>query len=86
MMRGPLVYCLEAVDNPGADLSGLVLPRESDLSAEHRVELLGGVTVLQGKALADGQRPITLTAVPYYAWQNRGVHEMIVWILDAPKP
>jgi DUF1680 family protein len=44
------------------------------------------VTVLQGKALADGQRPITLTAVPYYAWQNRGKHEMLVWILEKSNP
>jgi hypothetical protein len=86
LMRGPIVYCLEAVDHPGVDLSGLALPRETDLRAEHRAGLLGGVTVLQGRALADGQRPITLTAVPYYAWQNRGIHEMIVWIRHTPNP
>jgi len=84
LMRGPIVYCLEAVDHPGVDLSRLVLPRESDLSAEHRAELLGGVTVLQGKALADGQRPITLTAVPYYAWANREQGAMTVWSDEAP--
>ena len=86
LMRGPIVYCLESVDHPGVDLSRLALPRGSDLSAEHRAELLGGVTAVQGKAFADGQRPITLTAVPYYAWQNRGIHGMIVWVLDAPSP
>jgi DUF1680 family protein len=84
LMRGPIVYCLEAVDHPGVDLSGLVLPRESDLRAEHRAELLGGMTVLQGKALADGQRPITLTAVPYYAWANREQGAMTVWSDEAP--
>jgi hypothetical protein len=86
LMRGPIVYCLEAVDHPGVDFSRLVLPRESELRAEHRTGLLGGVTVLQGQALAGGQRPTTLTAVPYYAWQNRGIHEMMVWIPQTPNP
>jgi hypothetical protein len=84
LMRGPIVYCLEAVDHPGVDLSRLVLPRETDLRAEHRAGLLGGVTVLQGNALADGQRPITLTAVPCYAWANRERGAMTVWVGEAP--
>ena len=50
------------------------------LQAEHRANLLGGVTVLQGKALDGDQRPINLTAVPYYAWQNRDKGAMTVWI------
>jgi hypothetical protein len=64
----------------------LALPRESDLRAEHRDGLLGGVTILEGKALADGQRPTTLTAVPYYAWQNREKGAMTVWITQPAKP
>ncbi|MCX5677302.1 MAG: glycoside hydrolase family 127 protein [Planctomycetota bacterium] len=84
LMCGPIVYCLEAVDQAGADLFRLVLPREADLRAEHRAGLLGGVTVLQGNALADGQRPVTLTAVPYYAWANREKGAMTVWVGEAP--
>jgi len=84
LVRGPIVYCLEAVDQPGVDLFRLVLPREAALRAEHRAGLLGGVTVLQGSALADGQRPVTLTAVPYYAWANREKGAMTVWIDEAP--
>jgi len=85
LMRGPIVYCLEAVDQPpGVDLSRLVLPRETALRAEHRAELLGGVTVVQGNALADAERPITLTAVPYYAWANREKSPMTVWIDETP--
>ena len=82
-MRGPIVYCLEAVDQPGVDLFRLALPREADLRAEHRAGLLGGVTVLQGNALADAERPVTLTAVPYYAWANREEGAMTVWV-DEP--
>ena len=84
LMRGPIVYCLEAVDQPGVDLFRLVLPQDTDLRAEHRAGLLGGVTVLQGKALADAERPVTLTAVPYYAWANREKGAMTMWVDEAP--
>ena len=86
LMRGPLVYCLEAVDHPGADLTRLVLPKTAELRAEPRADLLGGVTVLTGQALADGTREIPLTAVPYYAWANRDKGAMNVWIQQAAKP
>ena len=26
------------------------------------------------------QEPVTLTAVPYYTWGNRGLNQMLVWI------
>ncbi|MGB2755376.1 MAG: hypothetical protein WBD75_05910 [Phycisphaerae bacterium] len=93
LMRGPILYCLEAVDNPGVDVFRMALPRETVLRAEHRAELLvatgdstgrGGVTVLQGQALADAERPVTLTAVPYYAWANREKGPMTVWLDEAP--
>jgi len=84
LMRGPIVYCLEAADHPDVDVRGLALSRKADLRAEHRADLLGGVTVLQGNALPGGQRPVTLTAVPYYAWANRKTGAMTVWLDEAP--
>jgi DUF1680 family protein len=84
LMRGPIVYCLESVDQPGVDLFSVALPRETDLRAEHRAGLLGGVTVLQGSALADAGRPVTLTAVPYHAWANREKGAMTAWVREAP--
>ncbi len=86
LMRGPLVYCIEAADYPGVDLSKLVLPSKPSFRAEHQPKLLGGVTVLQGEALADGQRPIKATAIPYYSWANREKGAMTVWIPQAIKP
>jgi len=86
LMRGPLVYCLEAADFSGVDLSRLVLPSKPSFHAEHQPQLLGGMTVLQGEALADGQRPIKATAIPYYAWANREKGAMTVWIQAAAKP
>jgi DUF1680 family protein len=86
LMRGPIVYCLEAVDNPGVDFGRVFLPRASDLRAEHRGALLGGVTVLEGNGTDDKQNHIALTAVPYYAWQNRAQGAMNVWIQQVAKP
>jgi len=86
--RGPVVYCAEAVDN-GGHVFNLVLPDDARLAARHRPELLGGVTVLTGRALAfhageDGRSVVTreqdFMAVPYYAWAHRGEGEMAVWL------
>ena len=57
LMRGPIVYCLEAVDHPELDVARLVLSKRAELRAEHRRDLLSGVTVLRGQALANGQQP-----------------------------
>ena len=50
LMRGPVLYCVEQVDNPGVELRDIVLPVESDFSPEHRPDLLGGVTILRTQA------------------------------------
>ncbi|MBN2131056.1 MAG: glycoside hydrolase family 127 protein [Sedimentisphaerales bacterium] len=84
LMRGPIVYCLETVDHPDADVLSVTLPPEAELRAEHRAGLLGGVTALHGKGLDARHRPVTLTAVPYYAWTNREKGAMTVWIKEAP--
>ncbi len=51
LMRGPIVYCLESSDNDG-HVWNLSIPREARLSAEYNPDLLGGVTVIKGEALA----------------------------------
>jgi DUF1680 family protein len=50
LQRGPLVYCLEGVDNAGA-LDDLALPRSATLEARLEPDLLGGVVTIQGDAL-----------------------------------
>jgi DUF1680 family protein len=86
--RGPVVYCAEAVDN-GGRVFNLVLPDDARLEARHRPDLLGGVTVVAGRALAlhaseNGRSVVTreqdFVAVPYYAWAHRGEGEMAVWL------
>jgi len=89
--RGPIVYCVEAVDNQG-HVHDLVLPADSPLTAEHRPDLLGGVTVLRGPAQVvrqdeNGTRRMTeceLVAVPYYAWGHRAPGAMAVWLAARP--
>ena len=72
--RGPLVYCLEAVDNDGKAL-GRTLPDSATFAVEWRPDLLHGVNVVY----ASGDNA-ALTFVPYYAWAHRGVGEMAVWL------
>lgn len=94
-MRGPLVYCFEEVDN-GNDLQTLRIPRESKVMAlPYSKSLLKGIAPLQidgirlksRDELYSEQPPeeerVVLTAIPYYAWGNRGLNQMRVWMPEA---
>ena len=100
LQRGPVLYCLEGMDNGGHVLN-LALAPEALLEAEERPDLLGGVTVIRSVALARGAgepdqrlyrpRPepafwkaVKLVAVPYFAWDNREPGEMTLWIPENP--
>jgi uncharacterized protein len=93
--RGPLVYAVEQVDQAGAQVDGLCLDPAGRAETEHQPDLLGGVTVvrLPGRSSppddpardpADPTVPagglVTITAVPYFAWANRGAGPMRVWL------
>jgi len=81
---------------PGVRISEVFLPAQIKLTPHHEGELLGGVTVLEGEAvrIPEGDwtgllyrtllRPtpekIRLRLIPYYAWANRGVSYMTVWL------
>ncbi len=53
VMRGPIVYCLESVDLPGnTDVMDVLLPSNIELKARFDKNLLGGVTVLEGKGIS----------------------------------
>jgi len=88
IQRGPLVYAAEWTDNPNGKVRNLMLPDSSRLVARFNSSLLKGVTVVEGRAIAltyDAKgnvvkTPQAFTAIPYYAWANRGRGEMIVWI------
>lgn len=72
LMRGPLLYCLEQVDNPeGTD----VILDDKPLSLE-KMDLFGEKTVIKG--LTKDNK--AFTAVPYFIWCNRGKGTMHVWV------
>jgi DUF1680 family protein len=97
--RGPLVYTVEQIDQPaGLVVDDLRVDPTGQTRAEHRPDLLGGVTVvsLHGRSAAhssdewpypaaDGRaapagQTVEITAVPYFAWANRGIGPMRVWL------
>lgn len=92
--RGPVVYCLEEVDN-GGDLAALRLPSTPHFTPVFKRRLLGGVTVIAGRArkpvaaaqsgelyshLPTRTKPTSFIAIPYFVWGNRGTGEMLVWL------
>src|SRR5262249_29945186 len=84
LMRGPIVCCLESLDN-GGRVRDVFLPEGASITPERRPELLGGVPVLRAAAERlplGGRRPAEaeIVAIPYYANSNRSPAEMIVWV------
>jgi DUF1680 family protein len=53
VMRGPLLYCLESADLPDdVNVMDVRLPREINLQPRYDGQLLGGLVVLEGPAVA----------------------------------
>lgn len=93
IVRGPLVYCAEEVDN-GQLLQDFRLNPALGASVEPS-ELFGGIRTIrvQGtRSTLDEDAPLymplyqdkrhsdELTLIPYYLWNNRGEGEMTVWL------
>jgi DUF1680 family protein len=83
IQRGPVVYALEGVDNGGKVLD-VSVPLDATFTPVFKSDLLGGVTSLSttvAVTAADGTKTNrSITAIPYFAWANRGRGEMAVWI------
>ncbi|PWL50668.1 MAG: hypothetical protein DBY36_06145 [Clostridiales bacterium] len=91
VMRGPVVYCMEGVDN-GANLRAVRLAADPGFAEEYD-ETFG--TVLYARAFraaaADenalyGETParreaFTARLIPYHTFANRGETEMLVWMM-----
>ena len=93
--RGPVVYCIESPDLPkNTDILDVYLPADVKLKVHNRPDFLGGVTTLSGKVLLHTSnsehlyctmdkpdwKEVKTQFVPYFAWSNRGVSEMTVWM------
>ncbi|MCP3739440.1 glycoside hydrolase family 127 protein [Rossellomorea sp. BNER] len=96
LQRGPVVYCLEEVDN-GTNLSNIRLPQDAKLHGTFEENLLEGIYIITAQAeqvdetewneelykpIERKTKPIPLKAIPYYSWCNRKPGEMIVWIAE----
>ena len=97
--RGPLVYCLETVDqDQGVDLRDITVDPSQPLKEVDEPQAAGGWVRIEatgnGRSVDEPERlygqyraaapgggaPVTLRAVPYFSWANRGVNRMRVWI------
>ncbi|MEW2922780.1 glycoside hydrolase family 127 protein [Muricauda sp. ANG21] len=67
---GPIVYAVEEIDNKGG-FDNIKLTPNDQFNVEMQPDLLGGVSTIAND---------NLTAIPYYAWSNRGVGKMKVWL------
>jgi DUF1680 family protein len=86
--RGPLVYCVEGADNNGKAWN-IILPENTSFAFTELKVLDEPVVALQASVPVvivnpDGisikTETKTITAIPYYAWANRGKNEMQVWL------
>lgn len=95
LQRGPLVYCVEEVDN-GPELGALRLTKTGALHTRFDPELGGGAVRIEAagerlQPVSDAlyspaephHEPTTIRAVPYAYWANRGEGEMRVWLREA---
>jgi uncharacterized protein len=99
--RGPIVYCMEQLDQPLAAADPQSFPRymaqlSGATTAHFEPGLLSGVVVLEhpgawlpaeptalyqaSSAAREEVHPTTLRFIPYYAWSNRELSAMQVWV------
>lgn len=88
LQRGPLMYCFEHPDNDGM-VNNIYIPDNIQFSNNFENNLLGGIMKLEAdaptiKISEDGLTVKTenkrIAAIPYFAWANRGVGQMQVWM------
>jgi hypothetical protein len=93
LQRGPIIFCAEGIDNNGR-VSNFVLPDKAVFNTEFKQDLLNGVITIKssvpGISIDKGGQSVqtvmkSFTAIPYYAWANRGKGEMIVWFPEKIK-
>jgi hypothetical protein len=82
--RGPIVYCLEGIDQADTTVFNKFIPDQTPMTANYEQTLLGGVVSLTGQAQEvqpDGSvKEVPFKAIPYATWNNRGAGQMAVWI------
>ncbi len=76
VQRGPLVYCVEQVDNKGIDLDEATFGQNPVFSLIEGTGKLNGMILLR----TESQQGNKLIFAPYFTWENRESGKMKVWI------
>jgi DUF1680 family protein len=86
--RGPIVFCLEGIDQADGKVFNKYILNASKISASYDAHLLNGVITLSGDAKElqqDGSiKDVKFRAIPYSTWNNRGPQQMEIWIANTP--
>jgi DUF1680 family protein len=75
LSRGPLIYCLESIDNPNAKIPNALINLSNPITVKPS-SILGGIWIMEAQDYQ--HRP--LIAIPYYCWANREPSSMQIWI------
>lgn len=100
--RGPLIYCLEQADNSAPLMQTAIPADATLKASPFAPELLGGIVPLKGEGIvatepdwgeervlyraAQPPQKVSVTAIPYYAWDHRTPGAMRVWMPTTPPP
>lgn len=94
LMRGPLVYCMEGVDN-AANLNAVLVPQRILDAQTAAIPELGGAIAIDLPVLRElssewnnmlysdkppSRENTSARFVPYHLWDNRAAGEMLVWV------
>ena len=88
-MRGPVVYCLEGIDN-GKDLNSIRIDIKEKAEISEKEFLVPNILLKAYKELENDSLYFEATEdlietklkfIPYFAYANRGETDMLVWIL-----
>ncbi len=92
IQRGPLIYCAEGVDNAD-DVLSLSLKKDGAVTvSEFLPDKLFGIQEIYAEGYretvndalysyeAPAEEECRITLIPYYAWGNRGLNQMRVWM------
>ncbi len=92
LQRGPIIYCIEAIDQQASGVNKVVLDKEVQVHYDYQSAMLNGIGTLTGATKAGKNElvpgkvspvPQEFIAIPYYAWANRGPFEMNVWLCES---
>ena len=78
VMRGPVVYCLEGQDIQGGHrINDIVIP--ADIQLKEVPMTLKGHTFYR-ELTRPNRQAVRIRLIPYYAWDNRGIQDMSLWL------